>query len=56
VRLLDHDHLGQIARVRSIPALPRRLASRGRVQAVDVLLEDGTTVTVPRTAVEVLSS
>jgi hypothetical protein len=55
VRLLDQQHLGQIATVRSIPASPRRLASRARAFAVEVTLERQQTVLLPRSAVEVLS-
>lgn len=55
-RLLDHDHMGQIVRVRAVPALPRRLPSRVRAPVVEVMLEDGTTAIVPRAAVEVLNS
>jgi hypothetical protein len=56
VRLLDHEHLGQIGRVRAVSSAPRRLpSSRARVAAVEVLLEDKTTLVLPRTAVEALS-
>ncbi|MFO7168653.1 MAG: hypothetical protein DIU80_011590 [Chloroflexota bacterium] len=56
VRLLDHDHLGQIGRVRSVSNAPRRLpSSRVRVAAVEVVLEDKTTLVLPHTAVEALS-
>lgn len=55
VRLLDHDHLGQIGQVRMVTTVPRRLASRVRTAAVDVQLEDGAVLLVPRTAVEVLN-
>jgi hypothetical protein len=54
VRLLDQGHLGQTAQVQAVPAAPRRLASRARAAAVDVLLEDGSSASLPRTAVEVL--
>lgn len=54
-RLLDHEHLGQIAQVRSGTASLRRLPSRARVMAVEVTLEDSTTAVLPRAAVEVLS-
>ncbi len=54
VRLLDSAHLGQLGRVRTIPTVPRRLASRVRVAVVEVQLEDNSTVLLPRTAVEVL--
>ncbi|HWQ13703.1 MAG TPA: hypothetical protein VNL77_12940 [Roseiflexaceae bacterium] len=56
VRLLDHEHMGQVGRVRAVPGAPRRLAaSRVRVAAVEVIQEDTTALTLPRTAVEVLS-
>lgn len=55
VRLLDHEHLGQIGKVRAVPSNPRRLGARTRGAAVDVQLEDSTTILLPRTAVEVLS-
>jgi hypothetical protein len=54
VRLLDSAHLGQIGRVRSVSAAPRRLASKVRAPAVEAQLEDGTMLLLPRTAVEVL--
>jgi hypothetical protein len=54
VRLLDSAHLGQTARVRGVSAAPRRLPSRVRTAAVDVTLEDGTPLLVPRADVEVL--
>ena len=55
VRLLDAAHLGQVGQVRSFSATPRRLASQVRVAAVDVALEDGTLIQLPRTDVEVLA-
>lgn len=55
VRLLDSAHLGQIGQVRSVSAAPRRLASQVRTAAVDVALEDGTLLQLPRTDVEVLA-
>lgn len=55
VRLLDSEHMGQVGRVRFISAGPRRLASRVRTMVVETLLEDGSILTLPRTAVEVLS-
>jgi hypothetical protein len=55
VRLLDAAHLGQIGQVRTVSSSPRRLASRVRALAVDVALEDGTTILLPRSDVEVLS-
>lgn len=56
VRLVDHEHLGQVGRVRSISSAPRRLpGSRARVAAVEVLLEDKSTLVLPRAAVEALS-
>jgi len=55
VRLLDHAHLGQIAQVRSISTVPRRVASRVSLAAVEVIDESGATFWLPRTCVEVLS-
>jgi hypothetical protein len=55
VRLLDAAHLGQIGQVRTVSSAPRRLASRVRASAVDVVLEDGTTILLPRADMEVLS-
>ncbi|HEX9370615.1 MAG TPA: hypothetical protein VF897_06390 [Roseiflexaceae bacterium] len=55
VRLLDNDHLGQVGQVRAISAAPRRLPSRVRTAAVEVVLDDGTAVLVPRANVEVLT-
>jgi hypothetical protein len=55
VRLLDSEHLGQVGRVRLVSSGPRRLASHVRAPAVETLLEDGSTLLLPRTAVEVLS-
>ncbi len=55
VRLLDEAHLGQIGRVRALSQAPRRLTSRVRTQAVDVVLEDGSSLLLPQTAVEALS-
>jgi hypothetical protein len=55
VRLLDPAHLGQIGQVRTVSSAPRRLVSRVRALAVDVVLEDGTSILLPRTNMEVLS-
>jgi hypothetical protein len=55
VRLLDSAHLGKTGQVRSVSNIPRRLASRVRVPAVEVVLEDNTTLLLPRTDVEILS-
>lgn len=55
VRLLDHEHLGQVGQVRVVSAAPRRLASRVRAPAVEVQTEEGAVIVVPRTAVEALS-
>ncbi|GAB4198513.1 MAG: hypothetical protein OHK0022_17920 [Roseiflexaceae bacterium] len=55
VRLLDEAHLGQIGRVRALSQAPRRLTSRVRTQAVDVVLEDGSSLLLPQTAVEALA-
>jgi hypothetical protein len=55
VRLLDSAHLGQVGQVRTVSSAPRRLPSRVRALAVDVALEDGTVLLLPRTDVEVLA-
>jgi hypothetical protein len=55
VRLLDSGHLGQIAQVRNVSALPRRVASRAVVAAVEVVGDDGAAFWLPRTCVEVLA-
>jgi hypothetical protein len=55
VRLLDAAHIGQIGQVRAVSSAPRRLPSRVRALAVDVTLEDGSTLLLPRTDLEVLS-
>ncbi|NTU81858.1 MAG: hypothetical protein HGA45_21190 [Chloroflexales bacterium] len=55
VRLLDADHLGQMATVRALPAAPRRVASGARLLAVEVTPEDGPPLWLPRTCVEVLA-
>jgi hypothetical protein len=55
VRLLDHEHLGQVGRVRFVSSGPRRLASHVRTPTVEVLLEDGSTLLLPRTTVEILN-
>ncbi|MBC8160134.1 MAG: hypothetical protein H7Z42_02860 [Roseiflexaceae bacterium] len=55
VRLLDGEHLGLVGMVRAVSAAPRRLSSRVRAHAVDVTLEDGSTILVPISAVEALT-
>ncbi|HNP70064.1 MAG TPA: hypothetical protein PKK15_03105 [Kouleothrix sp.] len=55
VRLLDSAHLGQVGQVRSVSASPRRLTTRVRARAVEVALDDGTTVLLPQADVEVLA-
>jgi hypothetical protein len=54
VRLLDSAHLGQIGRVRSLTYTPRPLASRVRTATVDLVLDNGSVLTLPQTAVETL--
>lgn len=54
VRLLDHEHLGQLATVRALPVAPRRLASGARVAAVEVVPEGSKPLWLPRTCVEVM--
>ncbi len=55
VRLLDAEHLGQTGTVRAMPSAPRRLPSGARAPAVEVTLEDGAQLWLPRTCVEVLA-
>lgn len=55
VRLLDHDHLGRIGRVRSLPALPQRIPAGIRTAAVEVLLDSGEAIWLPRSCVEVIA-
>ncbi|NJN67164.1 MAG: hypothetical protein HC884_10860 [Chloroflexaceae bacterium] len=55
VRLLDPDHLGQVARVLSVPSVPITLSSGVRAAAVEVFQEPQPPFWVPRTAVEVLN-
>lgn len=54
VRLLDTEHLGAVGRVRAASLTPRRLASGVRAQAVEVEIDGGGTVLLPRTMVEVV--
>lgn len=55
VRLLDADHLGQVAVVQSVPTIPRRIDSGVYLPAVEVVPEGLTPFWVPYTAVEVLT-
>jgi len=55
VRLLHQAYLGQVGQVRAVSSAPRRLASRVRTTAADILLEDGTVVVAATSAAEVLS-
>jgi hypothetical protein len=55
VRLLDAEHLGAMATVRAMPAAPRRVASGARVQAAEVLTEEGQPLWLPRTCIEVIA-
>jgi hypothetical protein len=54
VRLLDAEHLGQTATVRSLPGSPRRVGSGARVAAVELVTDDGP-LWLPRSCVEVLT-
>ncbi len=56
VRLLDNDHLGQVARVHTLPFAPRRIAAGIPMAAVEVIQDDAPPFWVPRTSVEVLAS
>ncbi|MEM8533946.1 MAG: hypothetical protein AAGF95_24085 [Chloroflexota bacterium] len=55
VRLLDAAHLGQTGRIRTVSTNLRRLSSRVRTSAVEVTLDNGTTLLLPRTAIEILN-
>jgi hypothetical protein len=57
VRLLDDEHLGQVARVRAVPLVPRRVGSQALVPVVEVELRQGEAMplVLPRSAVEVLA-
>ncbi|NJN17943.1 MAG: hypothetical protein HC822_17555 [Oscillochloris sp.] len=54
VRLLDHDHLGQVGQIRSMPSVARRVGSGVRTLAVEVVTSEGEQLWLPRTCVEVL--
>ena len=55
VRILHGAQLGQIGQIRSVSKGPRRLPSRVRGPAVELVLEDNTALMLPRTDVEILS-
>jgi hypothetical protein len=55
VRLLDAEHLGQIARIRTLTSTPQQVASGVRLQAVEIVTEDDQVFWVPRSCVEVLA-
>lgn len=55
VRLLSHDHLGHLGQIRSLPVFPQRLPSGVRTAAVEVLLETGEAIWLPRSCVEVIA-
>jgi hypothetical protein len=55
VRLLDNDHLGQQAQVRTLTSVPQQIASGARLHAIEVETEEGQTLWVPRSSVEVLA-
>jgi hypothetical protein len=55
VRLLDAEHLGQVAAVRAVSLVPRRIEAGVYVPAVEVVQEDERSFWLPRTAVEVLA-
>lgn len=54
VRLLDDAHLGQTGTIRALSSAPRDLISGAGLPAVQVHLEDGGDVWLPRTCVEAL--
>ncbi|NJP06266.1 MAG: hypothetical protein HC837_11895 [Chloroflexaceae bacterium] len=55
VRLLDTEHLGQVAQVRSVSSVPRRLPSGIRTPAVELVQADNSPFWLPQTAVEVVA-
>lgn len=55
VRLLDSEHLGKTGQVRSVSSAPRRLPSRVRAPAVEVVLDDTSTLLLPRTDIEIIT-
>lgn len=52
VRLIREPHFGRIGTVSALPAEPREIETEARVRVMDVTLESGETVTVPRANVE----
>lgn len=54
VRLLDTDHIGQVATVHFIPSVPVRIQSGVHTAAVEVVQEGAPPFFVPQSAVEVL--
>lgn len=54
VRLLDSAHQGQVGQVRIVYSSVRRLPSGVQARAVEVALEDGSSLLLPQTAIELL--
>jgi len=54
IRVIRSPYFGEIAKVFSLPVELQRLESGSRVRVVEIQLEDGTIVTVPRANVEII--
>jgi hypothetical protein len=54
VRLLNPEHLGMQARVRAVPIQPGRSGARVRTALVHLVCDDGSMLTVPQSAIEVI--
>lgn len=54
VRMIRDPYFGQIGKVHALPAEPMVLASGSKARVVEVVLETGETVTVPRANIELI--
>jgi hypothetical protein len=54
VRLINPEHLGTQARVRAVPMQPGRSGARVRTALVHLVCDDGSLLTVPQSAIEVI--
>ncbi len=54
VRIIRRPHFGHIGRIAGLPVEPQPLSSESRARVVEVELEDGRTVTVPRANIEIM--
>jgi hypothetical protein len=54
VRIIRQPYFGTIGKVSSLPVELQRLKSESYVRVLDVELDDGTIVTVPRANVEII--